>query len=69
MSWTSSGRRREAPEIARQAVSIGAHVLWLQLGIESEAAREIAEAGGLIVIMNRCMGATHRWLGLGPGPD
>ena len=59
----------EAPDIARQAVSIGARVLWLQLGIESEAAREIAEAGGLTVIMNRCMGATHRWLGLGPGPD
>lgn len=60
---------KEAPEIARQAVAIGARVLWLQLGIESEAAREIAEAAGLTVVMNRCMGATHRWLGLGPGPD
>ena len=59
----------EAPGIARQAVAIGARVLWLQAGIESEAAREIAEAAGLTVVMNRCMGATHRWLGLGPGPD
>jgi predicted CoA-binding protein len=59
----------ETPEIAREAVDIGAHVLWLQLGIESEEARQIAEAGGLTVVMNRCMGATHRWLGLGPGPD
>jgi len=60
---------QEAPEIARQAVAIGAKVLWLQLGIVSEEARQIAEAAGLTVIMNRCMGATHAQLGLGPGPD
>jgi uncharacterized protein len=58
----------EAPEIAQQAISIGAKVLWLQLGIVSEEARRIAEAAGLIVVMNRCMGATHAQLGLGPGP-
>lgn len=57
----------EAPEIARQAIAIGAKVLWLQLGIESEEARQLAEAAGLTVIMNRCMGATHAHLGLGPG--
>jgi predicted CoA-binding protein len=60
---------QEAPEIARQAVSIGAKVLWLQLGIVSEEARHIAEAARLTVVMNRCMGATHAQLGLGPGPD
>ena len=59
----------ETPEIAKQAVAAGARVLWLQLGIENDEARAIAEAGGLTVIMNRCLGATHRWLGLGPGPD
>jgi predicted CoA-binding protein len=59
----------ETPEIARQSVAIGAKVLWLQLGIESPEAQHIAEAGGLTVIMNRCMGATHAQLGLGPGPD
>ncbi len=58
----------EAPEIARQAIAIGAKVLWLQLGIVSEQARQIAEAAGLTVVMNRCMGATHGLLGLGPGP-
>ena len=58
----------EAPEIARQAIVIGAKVLWLQLGIVSEEARQIAEAAGLTVVMNRCMGATHGLLGLGPGP-
>jgi uncharacterized protein len=59
----------EAPDIARQAVEIGARVLWLQLGIESDEARRIAERAGLTVIMNRCMGATHGQLGLGPGPE
>jgi uncharacterized protein len=59
----------EAPEIAREAVQIGAKVLWLQLGIESQEARRIAEAAGLTVVMNRCMGVTHRELGLGHGPD
>jgi predicted CoA-binding protein len=59
----------ETPDIARDAVSIGAKVLWLQLGIESEEAEEIAEKGGLKAIMDLCMGAAHKRLGLGPGPD
>jgi predicted CoA-binding protein len=59
----------ETPNIARDAVSIGAKVLWLQLGIESEEAARIANEGGLTTVMNMCMGATHRRLGLGPRPD
>ena len=59
----------ETPEIAREAAEIGAKVLWLQLGIESEETRKLAESAGLTVVMNRCMGETHRQLGLGPGPD
>ena len=43
-------------------------MLWLQEGIESEEAKRIAEAAGLTVVMNRCMGETHAELGLGPGP-
>jgi predicted CoA-binding protein len=59
----------EAPGIAHEAVEAGAKVLWLQVGIDSEEARQVAEAAGLTVVMNRCMGATHGELGLGPGPD
>ena len=59
----------EAPGIARQAVAAGARVLWLQSGIESEEARRLAEDAGLTVVMDRCMGATHAELGLGPGPQ
>jgi hypothetical protein len=59
----------EAPQIASEAVQVGARVLWLQLGIESEEAGQIAEAAGLTVVMDRRMGETHRELGLGSGPD
>ena len=58
----------ETPQVAREAVEIGAKVLWLQLGIASEEARQVAEAAGLTVVMDRCMGATHGELGLGAGP-
>lgn len=52
----------ETPDIAREAVAIGAKVLWLQEGIASEQAAEIARDGGLAVVMDTCMGATHRRL-------
>jgi predicted CoA-binding protein len=58
----------ETPDIARDAVAIGAKVLWMQTGISSDEAARIAEEGGLKVVMNRCMGVTHGQLGLGPGP-
>jgi predicted CoA-binding protein len=44
----------DAPEIARQAVAIGAKALWLQEDIRSDEARHIAEAGGLEYIEDEC---------------
>ena len=44
----------DAPEIARQAVAVGAKALWLQLDIRSEEARRIAEAGGLDYVEDEC---------------
>jgi predicted CoA-binding protein len=49
----------EAPEIARQAVEKGAKVLWLQLGVISQEAAEIARQGGLEVVMDRCCKIEH----------
>ncbi len=43
------------PELARQAVEIGAKVFWMQLRIVSEEAAAIAEEAGLTVIMDRCV--------------
>ncbi|MGH9007093.1 MAG: CoA-binding protein [Acidimicrobiales bacterium] len=45
----------ETPEVARQAVAAGATALWLQLGIASAEAREIAAAGGVLYVEDRCM--------------
>ena len=61
----------ETPGVAKEAVAAGAKVLWLQEGISSEEAERIATEGGLQVVMDRCMGATHHRLlkmGQGPGP-
>jgi predicted CoA-binding protein len=59
----------ETPDVAREAVKAGAKILWLQAGIASDEAERIGHEGGLTVIQNLCMGATHKRLGLGPGPD
>lgn len=49
-------RRPEAcPGHAREAVAAGARCLWLQLGIASREAGEIASAAGLAVVMDRCL--------------
>lgn len=54
-------RRPEyTPDIARQAVAIGARSLWLQLGIINDEARRIAEEGGLLFVQDECMGPQHR---------
>jgi len=62
------------PEIARNAVEIGARALWLQFGVISEEGAEIARAGGLAVVMDRCLKIEHarylgrmHWLGFNTG--
>lgn len=48
-------RAEHAPEMARDAVAIGAKVLWLQEGIVNDEAARIAGEAGLDVIMGVCM--------------
>ena len=48
-------RAEDTPEIARDAVAVGAKVLWLQLDIVSEEAGAIASAGGLDIVMGVCI--------------
>jgi predicted CoA-binding protein len=45
----------DCPDIARQAVAIGADALWLQQGIVSAEARDIAIAGGLDYVEDQCI--------------
>ena len=58
------------PDIAREAVEIGADALWCQFGVINEEGAQIAEDGGVTVIMDRCLKVEHaryvgrmHWLG------
>ena len=62
------------PGIAEEAVKVGAKSLWLQFGVISGAGAQIAEQGGLKVVMDRCMKVEHarhmgrmHWLGFNTG--
>jgi len=44
----------DAPEIARQAVAVGARALWLQEDIRSAEARRIAESAGMEFVEDEC---------------
>jgi predicted CoA-binding protein len=62
------------PDIAEEAVRIGAGALWLQFGVISSQGAQIAERGGLKVVMDRCMKVEHarnlgrmHWLGFNTG--
>ena len=55
-------RAEDTPEVARDAVTIGARVLWLQAGIVNDDAYRIATEAGLEVIMGVCIRSTIRRL-------
>ena len=59
-------RADETPAIADEAVAIGAKALWLQIGISNEDAAARATAGGLMVVMDACIGVTHALLQIPP---
>ena len=58
------------PGIAEEAVAVGAKNLWCQFTVINEQGGRIAEAGGLSVVMDRCIKVEHaryvgrmHWLG------
>jgi uncharacterized protein len=62
------------PDIAREAVAVHAGALWGQFGVVNEEAAQIAEDGGVTVIMDRCLKVEHaryvgrmHWLGFNTG--
>lgn len=52
-------RPEDTPQVARDAVAVGAKALWLQLGVWNEEAAAIAEDAGLTVVMDRCLKIEH----------
>jgi len=52
------------PGIAEEAVAVGAKNLWCQFTVINEEGGRIAEAGGLSVVMDRCIKVEHaRYIG------
>ena len=47
-------RPEDLPQVAREAVQVGAKVLWGQIGVKNAEAARIAEDAGLKVVMDRC---------------
>ena len=55
-------RPEHTPPVAREAVAMGAKVLWLQSGIVSEESRHIAEESGLAYVEDECIRTVHQIL-------
>ena len=47
-------KAEDLPTVAKEAVEIGAKVLWGQIGVKHPEAAKIAEEAGMKVVMNRC---------------
>ena len=55
-------RTEDVMPIAQQAVQIGAKCLWQQIGVMNEEADGLAQAHGLLSVMDQCLKIEHRAL-------
>ena len=59
---------KETPEIAKQAVKLGAKTLWLQFGIKNTETERISNSAGITCIMNKCIKQEYQRLFLKMSP-
>jgi len=57
----------QAAGVARAAVAIGAKALWLQQGIVSAEAQQLAETAGMLYVQDRCIGVERAVHGIVKG--
>ena len=67
-------RAEEVPPLVEEAISVGARVVWMQLGVVNEEAAARARQAGLDVVMDRCMKIEYarlfgglNWVGVNTG--
>jgi predicted CoA-binding protein len=53
-------RAEEVPAAVESAIRVGARVVWMQLGVENEAAAAKARSAGLAVVMDACIFIEHK---------
>jgi len=59
-------RAEDTPSIADEAVAIKAQAIWLQSGISNEETARRAAAGGVVVVMDACIGVEQALLRIPP---
>ena len=59
---------KEAPEIAENAIKIGAKVFWLQYGIENDEAKKTVESKNIFYVSNKCIKQEYQRLFLKVSP-
>ena len=57
-------KSEEVLPIVKEAIKIGARVIWMQLDIINKDAAKIARKAGLSVVMDRCMKQMHESLNI-----
>jgi hypothetical protein len=53
-------RPEEVPRVVEAAITAGAKVIWMQLGVANPAAAEKARCAGITVVMDACLLIEHK---------
>jgi predicted CoA-binding protein len=52
-------RASDLPEVVKEAIEVGAKVVWFQLGLRNDEAAAMAIESGLTVVQDRCLKIEH----------